>query len=76
MKLYENLKQLKTIGMLDISIKNGVISSNYIDYISIYEDYLKLREEGEYKMQAYQKIAMTYYISVDNVRKIVAKMKR
>ena len=76
MKLYENLKQLKTIGMLDVSIKNGVISSNYIDYISIYEDYLKLREEGEYKMQAYQKIAMTYYISVDNVRKIVAKMKR
>ena len=76
MKLYENLKQLKTIGMLDVSIKNGVISSNYIDYISIYEDYLKLREEGEYKMQAYQKIAMTYYISVDNVRKIVAKMRR
>ena len=75
LKLYENLKELQLKGLLDISIKNGIISSNYYDYISIYESYKRLRLDGEYKMQAYQKVATDHFLSVDNVRKIIARFK-
>lgn len=75
MTTYENIQELKSKGLLKQSIDNGIISPVYLDYVDIYESFLKLRESGEYKMQCYYAIAMDFCISVDNVRKVVARMK-
>lgn len=74
MTTYTILKQLESFNLLDLSIRNGIISSVYLDYMEIYEMFLNLREKGEYKMQCYYFISSHFCISVDNVRKIVARM--
>lgn len=74
MNTYETLKQLEQIGQLKTCLTKGIISTVYLDYMDVYEAYLKLQEKGEYKMQCYQIVAMDFCISERNVRNIVSRM--
>lgn len=76
MTVYENINKLQKNNLLKASIKNGIISPIYIDYIKIYEDYLIERKQGINKMQCYCNASEKYYISETTVRKIVKLMQR
>jgi hypothetical protein len=71
MTVYENLIRLKQTKLLVCTIKNGILSPIYLDYLKIYEDYLKMRSHNVSKMQAYTNISEDYSVSETTVRKII-----
>ena len=71
MTVYENLIRLKQTKLLVCTIKNGILSPIYLDYLKIYEDYLKMRSHNISKMQAYTNISEDYSVSETTVRKII-----
>ena len=71
MTVYENLIRLKQTKLLVCTIKNGILSPIYLDYLKIYEDYLKMRAHNVSKMQAYTNISEDYSVSETTVRKII-----
>lgn len=71
MTVYENLIRLKQAKLLVCTIKNGILSPIYLDYLKIYEDFLRMRSKNICKMQAYTNLSEEYLVSETTIRKII-----
>lgn len=71
MTVYETIKALKATGLFKESIKNGLISSIYIDYCSVFQEYIQLMESGNKKMDAYFILSESHSVSESTIRNII-----
>lgn len=74
MTVYENLKRLEQIDLLKSSIRNGLISPIYLDYVNVFEKYKRQRLVSIPKMQIYSDLSHEYSVSETTIRKIVRLM--
>jgi len=71
MSVNETLKKLEQTNLLSCSIKCGIISPIYLDYIKIKKSYDVLIKKGFSKMQAYSNLSEDFSVSETTIRKII-----
>lgn len=75
MTTYELIKSMPDAER-ERMVRADIISDKWKRYIQIYEYWLECIRQGEGKMDAYLLAGDKYFMNEDNVRKVVAMMRR